>query len=218
MVNPSEQVAKVVLEHSECAEVFQRHRIDFCCRGDMSIEQAASEPKAPKTQGATPLFSVNNIQLQGGGIIFDDRPMHEKHEIRDVNLSLPFVSNMAYALDVFVEPAFSAVINGAVIRASGKSKPFADSLESELSPPLGPGVRLATMHRMKGLEFPCVVIAGFSEGYVPMKLGGEAHGDDASQEDHLKSERCLAHVAATRARDELLVTNQDHAEQNPNYA
>ena len=59
--------------------------------------------------------------------------MHEKHEIRDVNLSLPFVSNMAYALDVFVEPAFSAVINGAMIRASGKSKPFADSLESELS-------------------------------------------------------------------------------------
>ena len=97
------------------------------------LEQSASEPKAPKTQGATPLFSVNNIQLQGGGIIFDDRPMHEKHEIRDVNLSLPFVSNMAYALDVFVEPAFSAVINGAMIRASGKSKPFADSLESELS-------------------------------------------------------------------------------------
>ena len=31
------------------------------------LEQAASEPKAPKTQGATPLFSVNNIQLQGGG-------------------------------------------------------------------------------------------------------------------------------------------------------
>lgn len=72
---------------------------------------------------------------------------------------------------------------------------------------LGPGVRLATMHRMKGLEFPCVVIAGFSEGYVPMKLGGEAHGDDASEEDHLKSERCLAHVAATRARDELLITS-----------
>jgi regulator of cell morphogenesis and NO signaling len=43
MVNPSEQVAIVVLEHSDCAEVFQRHRIDFCCRGDMSIEQAASE-------------------------------------------------------------------------------------------------------------------------------------------------------------------------------
>lgn len=72
---------------------------------------------------------------------------------------------------------------------------------------LGPGVRLATMHRMKGLEFPCVVIAGFSESYVPMKLGGEAHGDDASEEDHLKSERCLAHVAATRARDELLITS-----------
>lgn len=72
---------------------------------------------------------------------------------------------------------------------------------------LGAGVRLATMHRMKGLEFPCVVIAGFNDGYVPLKLGTEAYGDDASAEDQEKAERCLAHVAATRARDELLVTS-----------
>ena len=38
-------VANVVLEHSECAEVFQRHRIDFCCRGGLSIEAAATERK-----------------------------------------------------------------------------------------------------------------------------------------------------------------------------
>jgi len=38
-------VANLVLEHSECAEVFQRHRIDFCCRGDLSIEAAARDRK-----------------------------------------------------------------------------------------------------------------------------------------------------------------------------
>lgn len=34
-------IADVVLDHSECAQVFQRHRIDFCCGGDQSIEAAA---------------------------------------------------------------------------------------------------------------------------------------------------------------------------------
>jgi regulator of cell morphogenesis and NO signaling len=42
-VNPTQSVASVVLDHSECAQVFQRHRIDFCCRGELSIEAAAQE-------------------------------------------------------------------------------------------------------------------------------------------------------------------------------
>lgn len=34
-------VAHVVRQHSECAAVFQRHRIDFCCKGTISIAAAA---------------------------------------------------------------------------------------------------------------------------------------------------------------------------------
>lgn len=40
-LDPQQPVADLVLEHSECAQVFQKHRIDFCCRGEMSIEAAA---------------------------------------------------------------------------------------------------------------------------------------------------------------------------------
>lgn len=43
MLTPTQSVATTVLEHSECAEIFQRHRIDFCCRGAISIERAAQE-------------------------------------------------------------------------------------------------------------------------------------------------------------------------------
>lgn len=49
MENPTldrqQPVASVVLDHSECAQVFQRHRIDFCCQGDQSIEAAAKAKK-----------------------------------------------------------------------------------------------------------------------------------------------------------------------------
>lgn len=42
-VTLSQTVANIVIDHSETALVFQRHRIDFCCRGHLSVEQAARE-------------------------------------------------------------------------------------------------------------------------------------------------------------------------------
>lgn len=81
------------------------------------------------------------------------------------------------------------------------------TVKTDAEADLGEGVRLSTMHRMKGLEFPCVVIAAFNDGVVPLRLPDEALGDDASREDHENAERCLAHVAATRARDELVITS-----------
>jgi len=45
ILNRQQPVARVVLDHSECAQVFQRHRIDFCCQGDQSIEAAAKARK-----------------------------------------------------------------------------------------------------------------------------------------------------------------------------
>ena len=41
MLDRTRTVAELVLDHSECAEIFQRHRIDFCCKGELTLEQAA---------------------------------------------------------------------------------------------------------------------------------------------------------------------------------
>lgn len=64
----------------------------------------------------------------------------------------------------------------------------------------GTGVRLATMHRVKGLEFAHVLIAGMNDHWMPPR------GLDAGDADAFQSERCLLHVAATRARESLTVT------------
>jgi regulator of cell morphogenesis and NO signaling len=40
MINPQKSVASLVLDHSECAAVLQRHRIDYCCRGEASLADA----------------------------------------------------------------------------------------------------------------------------------------------------------------------------------
>jgi superfamily I DNA/RNA helicase/mRNA-degrading endonuclease RelE of RelBE toxin-antitoxin system len=67
-----------------------------------------------------------------------------------------------------------------------------------------PGVRLATMHRLKGLEFSRVLLCGVQEGNVPLDVPGDP-ADSESRQRHELQERCLLYVAATRARDELAV-------------
>lgn len=68
------------------------------------------------------------------------------------------------------------------------------------------GVRLATMHRVKGLEFPVMVLAGLNARTMPLRIA--SLGDDpAALSDHEERERSLLFVAATRARDRLIVTS-----------
>ncbi len=106
----------------------------------------------PAPHAPTPPFSLNNIQISDGSLEFDDRPLGARHVVDGINLSLPFVSSMAYAAETFVEPAFSARIDGAPFSMKGKSKPFADSLESEFV-----------------LKIDDLQLARYM-GYVPVKL------------------------------------------------
>jgi len=69
----------------------------------------------------------------------------------------------------------------------------------------GKGVRLATMHRVKGLEFPAMILAGIGAGTVPLRLPA-SESDPVAKAEHENRERSLLFVAATRARDLLIVT------------
>lgn len=69
------------------------------------------------------------------------------------------------------------------------------------------GVRLATMHAMKGLEFRCVALAGVTAKAIPFaKEVTPAEVDQMQHDNDLLRERCLLFVAATRAREALHVS------------
>lgn len=69
-----------------------------------------------------------------------------------------------------------------------------------------PGVRLATMHRVKGLEFDRIVIAGANAGIIPLE-GPDSHSTDPTvRADAETGERSLLYVAATRAKKAVVVT------------
>lgn len=68
-------------------------------------------------------------------------------------------------------------------------------------------VNVGTMHRMKGLEFRCVTVAGVGAKQVPEANAVTPADDDQQKHDEdIEREKCLLFVACTRAREELLVT------------
>jgi superfamily I DNA/RNA helicase len=70
------------------------------------------------------------------------------------------------------------------------------------------GVRIATMHGMKGLEFRCLAVVGLDVGVLPAANAVTPAADDphAHRQD-MQRERCLLFVALTRARDVLYLSH-----------
>jgi hypothetical protein len=87
--------------------------------------------KAKPSPESKPLkFSLNNIQILNGSVDFFDGPKHTGHKLRDVEVKIPFISNLPHYVDIFVQPAFSVKVNGNPVVLKGKSKPFANNLET----------------------------------------------------------------------------------------
>ncbi|MGW5571471.1 3'-5' exonuclease [Nocardia thailandica] len=71
--------------------------------------------------------------------------------------------------------------------------------------PTGDHVQVLTMHRSKGMEFRCVVLAGVDDEHVPSRYQLRGVPAEEREEAELR-ERSLLYVAASRARDQLVVT------------
>jgi superfamily I DNA/RNA helicase/mRNA-degrading endonuclease RelE of RelBE toxin-antitoxin system len=67
-------------------------------------------------------------------------------------------------------------------------------------------IRLATMHRVKGLDFDHVIIASMNDRVVPLETGEKSEETQIESERLLK-EKSLVFVSATRAKKSLLVTS-----------
>jgi uncharacterized protein involved in outer membrane biogenesis len=77
-------------------------------------------------------FSLNNIEITGSSVSFDDRVVGTRHAITDIRIGIPFVSNLPTDAEITVEPALVAKIDGAPIDLQGETRPFHESRESSL--------------------------------------------------------------------------------------
>ncbi len=90
---------------------------------------APAKPKEEKEKEPFK-FSINNIEVKDGSADFIDAPRNTRHTVRDVNIAVPFLSNLPYYISSYVEPFFQATINGTAIVLKGKTLPFNESLQT----------------------------------------------------------------------------------------
>ena len=102
---------------------------------------------------------------------------------------------------------------GVVGRTRAILKPTQDALSrdgiawADLDEENPAGVRVATMHSAKGLEFARLAVVGVNADALPLPMAVTPAAEDEMQYGYdVLRERCLLYVACTRARDELIVT------------
>ena len=78
--------------------------------------------------------------------------------------------------------------------------------KDESDDPSDPALRLATMHRVKGLEFDQMFLPGLDQSQMPYRYELDQRPDQVSRELFEQQERSLLHVAATRAKKRVVVT------------
>lgn len=69
------------------------------------------------------------------------------------------------------------------------------------------GVRVATMHRVKGLEFDSVFLANMSRGVVPPPYALKKARQEGNEDAVLQEERSLIYVAMTRAKRSTTISS-----------
>lgn len=120
------------------------------------IDKFAKQPDTAPPEEEKPReakFSLNNIELVGGKVEFDDRPKQARHVVDAIDIAIPFISNLPDRVEEYIQPAFSARVNGAPVSLTGQTKPFKDTLET------------AVDVNIDGLDLPRYV------EYVPVRLG-----------------------------------------------
>lgn len=94
---------------------------------------AATPPEQPEQPSGSPLqFSVANITLAGGSVVFEDRLTKSAQSVTEISLGVPFVANTPGTIESHVQPSFSAKVDGALLTLGGKARPFAPGQDAAL--------------------------------------------------------------------------------------
>ncbi|TYK68428.1 DUF748 domain-containing protein [Comamonas sp. Z3] len=90
------------------------------------MEPDDEEPAKPVS------FALYNIALRDGRAELNDESVQRKHELKDLQLSIPFISNLASKREIKVLPHLAFDLNGSKFDTSGESTPFTDSRQTAM--------------------------------------------------------------------------------------
>lgn len=90
-------------------------------------EETPDEPEKPSKPFR---FSVADVVIADGTVVYRDQPTNKTHTIAPINWRVPFISNFTRHQDQFSEPAFTCEVDGAQVSVDVRTKPFKDTLET----------------------------------------------------------------------------------------
>ena len=109
------------------------------------------------------------------------------------------------ASDICLVARTNSYVSDYAKRLQGAGIPFFELKRDAMDDREKPGVRLATMHRVKGLEFQYVFIVAANERVLPLAQAID-HTDAIAEKETETGEKCLLYVAMTRAQKGVFIT------------
>ena len=76
-------------------------------------------------------FALFNIDVLGGSLVVTDDSTGSVHQLTELNLGVPFLSNLPSRLEVVTEPRLAFVLNGSAFDSRAASTPFAQTRDTE---------------------------------------------------------------------------------------
>ena len=101
--------------------------------GRYDIDDVLSRLTAPSasSNSGPVLFALYNLALSTGSIDFFDQSVNQTHQLRDLQVSLPFLSNLASQRTVLVEPHLAFLLNGSQFDTRAQGTPFVQTSAGE---------------------------------------------------------------------------------------
>jgi uncharacterized protein involved in outer membrane biogenesis len=127
--------------------------------GRYDIDDLLARLKPPANASASdPLrFALYNLVLTNGAMTLDDAPQGKLHQLSDLTIRLPFLSNLASHRQVQVQPQLAFKLNGSAFDSGAVAQPFADVQKS------------VTHFSLKG--FDLAPYLGYWPASLPLRLG-----------------------------------------------
>ena len=134
-----------------------------------------------------------------------DKP--EIHEFKDASEELAFIDCEIKRLkesgvslkDICITARTNTLVNSYQAELTNLGYRVFEIKRNKIDDRSQDGLRVATMHRVKGLEFQYVFVVAVNDRTVPLK-SAIRHTDKVSEQESITSEKCLLYVALTRAQ------------------
>ncbi|RYZ13194.1 MAG: DUF748 domain-containing protein [Comamonadaceae bacterium] len=161
-------------------------------RWDIDDILARMAPAPDAKPGEPARFAIYNIVVQGGSVDFLDERVRRTHQVRELSLSIPFLSNLASQREVLTEPRLAFVLNGSRFDSRASTTPFAATRKTDarlsftgldLAPYLPYLPRDLPVRLTSGL-LDADLTLGFEQGEAAsLRLGGHVEARNAKLDD-----------------------------------